>query len=128
MVDYDHQRVKSGGHREVGDEIHRDLFEREQGFRWNRVEGGYHRMGVYFVLLAYGTASDEVIDEGRQSRPPEVTFDKGFGAKSAGVSKGWGVMKGGNKRLADVRGNIHATLVVEGVVFERPVGEGGSGE
>ena len=85
-------------------------------------------MGVYFVLLAYGTASDEVIDEGREFWPPEVTLNKGFGAKSAGVSEGRRFMKGVDKRLMDVRGNVHMTLVVEGVVFECPVRERGSGK
>ena len=128
MVDYDHQRVRPGGFREVGDEVNRDLLEREEDFRWNWVEGGYGWVGVYLVLLAYGTASDEVVDEGRESWPPEVVFHKGFGAKLAGVSEGWGFMKGSDERLMDVGGNVHTTLVIEGVVLECPVRERGSGE
>ena len=128
MVDYDHQRVKSGGLREVSDEINRNLFEREKGFRWNRVERRYGRVGVYLVLLAYSTSSDKVVDEGRESWPPEVTFHEGFGTKSAGMSEGRGFMKGGDERLANVGGDVHPILVIKGVVLEHPVGEGGSGE
>ena len=128
MVDYDHQRVKPGGLREVSDEINRNLFEQEKGFQWDRVERRYSRVGVYLVLLAYGASSDKVVDEGRESPPPEVMFYKDFGMKSAGMSEGQGFMKGGDERLANVGRDVHMTLVIEGVVFECPVRERRSGE
>ena len=92
------------------------------------MEGRYGWVCVYFVLLANGTTSDEVIDEGRESRPPKVAFDKGFGAKSAGMSEGRGFMECCDEGLMSFGRDIHATLVVKGIVFERPVGEGGPGE
>ena len=49
-------------------------------------------MGVYFVLLAYGATLDESVDICGKSWPPEVMFKECFGAESACVAKGGGVV------------------------------------
>ena len=47
-------------------------------------------MMVHFVLLACGAARDKGIDEGGQTRPPEVTFDDSLGAEVSCMSQGGG--------------------------------------
>ena len=50
-------------------------------------------MMVYLVLLASGAARDK---EG-QTRPPEVTFDDGFGMKTPCMSGDGGFMQRANE-------------------------------
>ena len=123
MVDYNHKRIIFSRYGEVSDEVNGDLFEWEERFGWDRVEGGYDQVSVYFVLLADGTTGNKVVYESGESQPPEVLFNEGLGLKTAGVSKGQGFMEGSDEGLADVMGNIHATFVVEGSILEFPVGE-----
>ena len=54
-------------------------------------------MMVHLVLLASGTARDKGSDKEGQTRPPEVTLNNGFGAKTSCMSKGGGFMQRGNK-------------------------------
>ena len=72
----------------VSDEVDRELFERERvrgGNRDKRRDGG---MGVDFVLLADGTAIDEVFDKGSKARPPEVSFKNHFCMEDTHVARG----------------------------------------
>ena len=64
MVNHDHNRIKTLGEGEVGDEVDRDLFERESGGGWNWTEWGSGRMCVDLVLLANCTASNKMFDKG----------------------------------------------------------------
>ena len=81
-----------------------------------------------FVLLANGAAGDEVVDENRKSRPPKVTFDNGFGAKSSKMTRKGGRMDGVQERRTSRWWYIHTAFVIEVAVVKGPVGEGGSGE
>ena len=49
---------------------------------------------VNFVLLADGASCNEDVDERRESRPPEVSFQECFGTKVSRVSSGGAVMYG----------------------------------
>ena len=51
-------------------------------------------MCANLVLLADGTACDEIINEYRKSRPPEITFNNGFGAKTSEVAREGGRVDG----------------------------------
>ena len=64
MVDHDHNRIKPGGSREIGDEVDRKLFERERDSRRDRTERRNSRMSVDLVLLANCTTSNEMLDKG----------------------------------------------------------------
>ena len=81
-------------------------------------------MMVYLVLLASGTARDKGIDKGEQTRPPEVTFNDGFGTKTSGMPGGRGFMQRANKGVAGCQWYIHLSLKVEAAVLKGPVGEG----
>ena len=74
MVDHDHDRIKSRGRREVGDEVNRELLKGESDSGFDREERGYNGVRIGFVLLADGTASDKVFDKGGEARPPEIPF------------------------------------------------------
>ena len=64
MVDHDHNRIKSGGNREIGDEVDRKLLERERdsGRDWTERRNG--RMSVNLVLLANSATSNKMLDKG----------------------------------------------------------------
>ena len=81
-------------------------------------------MMVYLVLLACGTARDEGIDKGGQTRPPEVTFDDGLGVKTSCMPGGEGFMQGANKGLVGHWRYIHLSLKVEAAVLKGPVSKG----
>ena len=72
MVDHDHYRIKSGGKREIGDEVDRRLFERESDGGQDWTERGNSRMSVNLVLLANSATCNEMLDKGREAWPPEV--------------------------------------------------------
>ena len=67
---------------------------------------------VDFVLLTYGTSSDEGIDKRGQSRPPEIPFQECFGMESSCMSGSGGVMYGMDNGLSFMRGNVHAAFEV----------------
>ena len=69
-------------------------------------------MVIDFVLLAYGTSRYEGIDKRGEARPPEVSFQQGFGPKTSCMSGAGGVMYGVGNGLLFVWGNIHVTLEV----------------
>ena len=83
MVDHDHNRIKSHRRREIGDEVNRELLkgERDVGLDWE--QRGYNKVGVGLVLLTDRTASNEVLHEGGETRPPEVSFQDCFGTKDS---------------------------------------------
>ena len=85
-------------------------------------------MRASLILLANGAASNKVIDKHRKSRPPKVTFDNGFGAKSSKMTRKGGRMDGVQERRTSRWWYIHSTLVVEVSIVKSPVGEGGSVE
>ena len=57
-------------------------------------------MMVYFVLLACGAAQDKGIDKGGQTRPPEVTFNDGLGAKTPCMPRSGGFVQRANEGAA----------------------------
>ena len=85
-------------------------------------------MCANFVLLANGAASDKVVDENRKSRPPKVTLDDGFGAKTSEMTRERRGMDGVQKRGTGGRWNIHSTFIVEVSVVKSPISEGGTWE
>ena len=87
MVDHDHDRIKSRRRREIGDEVNGELSEGEGDIGFNGEQRGHNRVGVCLVLLADRTTGDEVFDEGRETRPPEVPFQDCFGAKDPHMSQ-----------------------------------------
>ena len=44
-------------------------------------------MSIGLVLLANGTASDEVLHKGGEAGPPEISFQNRFGAKDTHVTR-----------------------------------------
>ena len=112
MVDHDHQRIMSVQRRKVHDKVYRELFERQRRGGWDRSERRASGMVIDFVLLTYGTSSDEGIDKGGQSRPPEVSFKEGFGAESSSVPRGRRVMYGVNNGLSFMWRDVHAVFEV----------------
>ena len=85
-------------------------------------------MVIDFVLLAYGAPSNEGIDEGGQSRPPEVVFQERFGTKPSHMSRGGRVMYGADDGLLFMWGNVHMALEVQVAVGHVPIVHGGAGE
>ena len=67
---------------------------------------------VNLVLLAYSASGNEGIDEGGESWPPKVSFQKSFGVESACMSCGGGVMYGADNGLSFMWWNVHATFEV----------------
>ena len=64
MVDHDHNRIKSRGNREIGDEVDRKLLEgeRDSGQDWTeRRDGG---MSVNLIPLANSATRNKVLDKG----------------------------------------------------------------
>ena len=92
MVDHDHNRIKPRGNREIGDEVDRELFERERdgGQDWTeRRSGG---MSVNLVLLANHATSNKMLDKGGQTRPPEIMFKDRLGVEDSHVARKGGGM------------------------------------
>ena len=81
-------------------------------------------MMVYLVLLANGTARDKGIDEGGQTRPPEVAFNNGFGTKTPCMPGGGGFVQRENKGAAGCWWYVYPSLKVEATVLKGPVSEG----
>ena len=85
-------------------------------------------MSVGFVLLANGAASDEVLHKGRETRPPEIPFQKRFGARDTHVPRQGRGMDRVEQSRASRRGYEHTIAEVKMPVIEGPVGERGTGE
>ena len=81
-------------------------------------------MMVHLVLLASGTARDKGIDKGGQTRPPEVTFNDGFGTKMPCMPGGGGFMQRANKGAVDCWWYVHLSLKIEVTTLNSPVSEG----
>ena len=75
------------GEGQVSDKIYRELFERERGGGFDGQEWWGHRVSTSFVLLAYSTASDKVVDKHQKSWPPKVVFDNSFSSKASEVTR-----------------------------------------
>ena len=86
MVDHDHNRIKTGGNREIGDEVNRKLLERERDGGQDQTERRSGGMSVNFVLLANSATSNKMLDKGGQARPPEITFKDRLGAEDSHVA------------------------------------------
>ena len=69
-------------------------------------------MVINLILLAYCASGNEGVDEGGESRPPKVPFQKSFGAELSRVSCGGGVVYRVDNGLSFVQGNVHATFEV----------------
>ena len=69
-------------------------------------------MSVYFVLLADCTTFNKLVDIGSQPGPPKVVLEEGFGVESASMSKGRGGVKGGDKHVMGIWGDVHLSFVV----------------
>ena len=87
MVDHDHNRIKSRGKREIGDEINRKLFEGERDSGRDWTERGNSRMSVDFVLLANSTICNEMFDKGGKAWPPEIVFKDRLGVEDPHVAQ-----------------------------------------
>ena len=94
MVDHDHDRIKSRGRREIGDEVNRELLKGESDDRFDGKQRRCNGMSVNLVLLANGAASDEVFDEGGKTRPPEIPLENGLGLKDPHMPRQRGSVDG----------------------------------
>ena len=81
-------------------------------------------MMVHLVLLASSAARDKGSDKGGQTRPPEVMFDNGFGAKMSCMPEGGGFVQRANKGAVGCRWHVHSSLQVEAAILKGPVGKG----
>ena len=86
MVDHGHDRIKTCSRREISDEVNRELSTGEKDVGLDQEQRGHHRVGVSLVLLTDRTASDEVLYEGGETRPPEVPFQDCFDMKDPHMS------------------------------------------
>ena len=98
MVYYDHNRVMAIRGRKIGDEIDRELFKEEGGRGGDGRKWRDGQMGVDFVLLIEGTSINEVFYEGRETRPPKVTFKDRLGMEDTHVTSSGGRVDGVEKR------------------------------
>ena len=128
MVDHDHDRIKPRGRREVSDEVNGELLKWESDSGCDREERGYNGVRIGLVLLADGTTSDEVLHKGRETWPPEIPFQKCFGAKDTHVTRQRGGMDGVELGRASRRGYKHTIMEIKMSVIERPVRERGTSE
>ena len=121
MVYYDHNRVVAGGGRKIGDEVDRELFKGEGGRGGDGHKWRDGQMGVDFILLTKGTPIDKVFHEGRETRPPKVTFKDSLGAEDTQVTCGGGRMDGVEERGAGQWGNIHLSFKVKVSIVISPI-------
>ena len=94
----------------------------------NRNKWWANQVSVYFVLLAYGTSFNELVNIGSQTRPPEVLFKESFGMESTCMSKSGRGMKGGYEGMAGIRWNVHSFLVIKMTSFISLIFYGGARE
>ena len=85
-------------------------------------------MSVGLILLADGTASDEVFHKGGETRPPEIPLQNCFRAKDTHVTRQRGGMDRVEQGGASGRGNEHTITEIKMSVVERPVRERGMSE
>ena len=86
MVYHDHERIEARGYREIRDKITGNLLKGSGGDGFDRRQGRYGGVCVYFILLAEGTALDIAADEGSESGPPEFGGDQLMSFQEAGVA------------------------------------------
>ena len=128
MVDHDHDRIKSRGRREVGDEVNGELLKGESDSGFDREERGYNGVRIGFVLLTGGAASDKVFYKGGEARPPEISFQNCFGVKDTHMTRQRRGMDRVEQGRASGRGYKHSITEVKMPVIERPVRERGMSE
>ena len=87
MVDHNHDRIKPHQRREISDEVNRELSKGERDVGLDQEQRRYNRVGVSLVLLTDRTASDKVLHEGGETRPPEVLFQDCFHTKDSHMSR-----------------------------------------
>ena len=87
MVNHDRDRIKSCRRREISDEVNRELPKWERDSRLDWEQRGNNRVCVSLVLLTDRTAGDEVLDQGGETRLPEVPFQDCFGTKDHHMSQ-----------------------------------------
>ena len=124
VVDHDHQGIMASRWGEIGDEVNRELLEWEGRRRGDGRQGRTCGMMVHLVLLAHGTARDKGIDKEGQTRPPEVTFDDGLGAKMPCMSRGGGFVQRANEGVVSCQWYIYSSFKVEAAVLKGPISEG----
>ena len=123
VVHHDQERIKPGGGRKIRDEVAGDLAEGKGGRGGNRGRGGEKGMGVRFILLADGAASDVGADVGGKTRPPEVRGDELTGFKETGVTRSRVIMATTEDETSKVVVGwyINAALVGEDAVNVLPI-------
>ena len=87
MVDHDHDRIKTRGGGEVGDEVNRELSKRERDRGLDREQRRDNRVSVGLVLLTDWATGDEVFDECGEARPSKITFQDCLGAEDTHVTQ-----------------------------------------
>ena len=83
--------------------------------------GGNGRMHVDLILLANCTVSNEIFDKGRETWPPEVTFEDRLGVENSHVTQEGGRMDGMEESRAGQRRNIHAIVKIEVSIVKYPI-------
>ena len=78
-------------------------------------------MGVDLVLLANGTACDEVLHEGGETWPPEIMFQNGFSMKDTHVARERGRMDRIKESRPGGRGNKHVIAEIKVAIVKQPV-------
>ena len=86
MVNHDHNRIKTEGNQEIGDEVDRKLLERERDSGRDRTERWNGRMSINLVLLANSTTSNKMLNKGGQAWPSEITFKDRLSAEDSHVA------------------------------------------
>ena len=128
VVDHNHNGVHSAYFREISNKVYGELLKRKGCRRCDGVQWRANWVCVHLVLLAYGTSFDELVDIGSQARPPEISFQEGFGVESTCVPECRRGMEGGYKGLVGIWWDVHLSFVVEMTPFVCPVFHGGPRE
>ena len=127
MIDHDQERVKAKGHRQVSDEVTRDLLEGSRGKGSDRGERWNGGMGIQLILLAGSASFDILPDKLHETRPPEFCYNKLMGFKVTWVASSLMVITLVNSTLSKciVWGNVNVSLVGEDTLRDLPVRQTG---
>jgi hypothetical protein len=87
MVDHNHDRIKTRGDGEVGNEVNGELSERVGRGGGDRDKRWCRGVGVDFHLLASSTTVNVVANKSPHGRPPVQAFNKLFGAETARMTR-----------------------------------------
>ena len=92
--------------------IDRELFKRQARRGFDRRKWRGNGVCNSLILLANCTAGNEVVNEDGKSRPPKVTLNDSFGAKTSKMAREGRGMERVEERGASRRRYVHSTLVV----------------